>query len=275
MGFYAPSQIVQDVARHGVEVRPVDVRYSHYDCTLERTVDGEPALRLGLRLVGGLSVAGAERLVAARSDGPWRHVTEMARRCALDRGDLGALADAGALRGLAGHRHRARWEVAGVEEPSALFGDSVPAEGIPLLRRPTEGQDIAADYRSMHLSLERHPMSLLRPRLQREHIHAAADLWQLGHGSRARFAGLVINRQRPGSARGVTFVTLEDETGHANIIVWKQVAERQRRALLGSRLMEVTGRVQREGDVLHLVAERLRDRSSLLGDLLLRSRDFH
>ncbi len=275
MGFYAPSQIVQDAVRHGVEVRPVDVRFSHYDCTLERDADGEPALRLGLRLVGGLSAAGAERLVAARSDGPWRHVTGMARRCALDRADLGALADAGALRALAGNRHRARWEVAGVEEPSALFADSFPAEGLPLLRGPTEGQDIAADYRSMHLSLERHPMSLLRARLQRERIHAAADLWQLAHGSRTRFAGLVINRQRPGSARGVTFVTLEDETGHANIIVWKQVAERQRRALLGSRLMEVTGRVQREGDVLHLVAERLRDRSALLGDLLVRSRDFH
>ncbi|MGD8976259.1 MAG: error-prone DNA polymerase [Gammaproteobacteria bacterium] len=275
MGFYAPSQIVQDAIRHGVEVRPVDVRYSHYDCTLERDTDGEPALRLGLRLVGGLSAAGAERLVAARSAGPWRHVTGMARRCALDRADLGALADAGALRALAGNRHRARWEVAGVEEPSALFADSFPAEGLPLLRGPTEGQDIAADYRSMHLSLERHPMSLLRARLQGERIHAAADLWQLGHGSRVRFAGLVINRQRPGSARGVTFVTLEDETGHANIIVWKQVAERQRKALLGSRLMEVTGRVQREGDVLHLVAERLRDRSALLGDLLVRSRDFH
>jgi len=256
-------------------VRPVDVRYSDYDCTLERCADGQPALRLGLRLVGGLSTNGAERLVAARAAGPWRDTIELARRADLDRGDLGALAGAGALRGLAGHRHRARWAVAGVEEPSPLFADSVLVEGVPLLRRPSEGQDIVADYRSMRLSLERHPMSLLRARLRREHIHAAQDLWRLDHGSRARYAGLVINRQRPGSAHGVTFVTLEDETGHANIIVWKNVAAGQRRALLGSRLMEVTGRVQREGDVLHLVAERLRDRSALLGQLMVRSRDFH
>jgi len=275
MGFYAPSQIVQDVARHGVDVRPVDVRYSDYDCTLERCADGQPSLRLGLRLIGGLSAAGAERLVAARFAGPWRDTTELARRAGLDRGDLGALAGAGALRGLAGHRHRARWAVAGVEEPSPLFTDSMLVEGVPLLRQPSEGQDIVADYRSMRLSLERHPMSLLRARLRGEHIHAAQDLWRLDHGSRACFAGLVINRQRPGSARGVTFVTLEDETGHANIIVWKDVAACQRRALLGSRLMEVTGRVQREGDVLHLVAERLRDRSALLGQLMVHSRDFH
>ncbi len=275
MGFYAPSQIVQDAARHDVEVRAVDVRYSDYDCTLEKAADGEPALRLGLRLVKDLAADRARDLVLARSAGAWRDVSDLARRSGLDRRDLGALAAAGALRGLAGNRHRARWAVAGVEEPLPLFGDGVMVEGTPLLRRPSEGQDIVADYRSMRLSLERHPMSLLRERLAGEKIRTAADLWQLDEGSRVRCAGLVINRQRPGTAGGVTFVTLEDETGYANIIVWKTIAVRQRRALLASRLLEVTGRVQRQGEVLHLVAERLRDRSVLLGGLLVRSRDFH
>jgi len=275
MGFYAPSQIVQDAGRHGVEVCPPDVSASDYDCSLERGESGEAIIRLGLRMIAGLSRSGAERVVAARAAGPWRDVTDLAERAALDRGDLGALASSGALAGLAGHRHRARWDVAGIEEARPLFGRGVGTEALPLLRRPTEGQDIVADYRSLGLSLGRHPMALLRDRLVGERICDARTLWEIENGRRVRYAGLVINRQRPGSARGVTFVTLEDETGHANIIVWSKVAEAQRRALLGSRLMEVTGRVQREGDVLHLVAERLEDRSALLGALMIRSRDFH
>jgi len=275
MGFYAPSQIVQDAVRHNVEVRPPDVSASDYDCSLERRDDGEAVIRLGLRMIGGLSRTGAERVVTARAAGQWKDVTDLAERANLDRGDLGALAFAGALSGLAGHRHRARWDVAGIEEARPMFGRGVGTEALPLLRRPTEGQDIVADYRSLGLSLGRHPMALLRDRLAGERICDARTLWEIGNGRRVRYAGLVINRQRPGSAQGVTFVTLEDETGHANIIVWRKVAEAQRRALLGSRLMEVTGRVQREGDVLHLVAERLADRSALLGALMVRSRDFH
>jgi error-prone DNA polymerase len=275
MGFYSPSQIVQDARRHDVEVRPVDVRVSAYDCTLEPAGTGAAAIRLGLRLVGGLSRSGAERLLAARGAGPWRDAEDLARRARLDRGDLGALAGAGALTGLAGHRHRARWAVAGVEAPLPLLADAGHTEAIPLLRRPTEGQDIVADYRSLGLSLGRHPMRLLRDRLQKEGIRCTRDLWQLRPGCRVSCAGLVITRQRPGSAKGVTFVTLEDETGHINVIVWKNVAQRQRRALLDARLMEVIGQVQREGEVLHLVAERLRDRSALLGALSVRSRDFH
>ena len=275
MGFYAPSQIVQDARRHGVEVRSPDAHSSDYDCSLEPGKDGEPSIRLGLRMIAGLSRAGAERIVAARTSGPWRDVTDLAERAGLDRGDLGALASAGALAGIAGHRHRARWDVAGIEDHRPLFGRGGGPEALPLLRRPGEGQDIVADYRSLGLTLGRHPMALLRERLSRERICAADSLREIENGRRVRYAGIVINRQRPGSAKGVTFVTLEDETGHANIIVWRKVAENQRRALLGSRLMEVTGRIQREGEVLHLVAERLRDRSALLGSLLVRSRDFH
>jgi error-prone DNA polymerase len=275
MGFYAPAQIVRDASAHGVEVRPVDVRASAWDCTLERRTDGEPALRLGLRLVKGLSEAAARRIARRMRVGPPPDVETLAAEAALDQGALAALAAADAFAGLAGHRHRARWAVAGVEPPLPLLEDAAPTEGLPLLSRPTEGREIVADYRSLGLTLRSHPLRLLRERLSAERLVTAAELRQVPHGCRVRHAGIVINRQRPGSASGVTFVTLEDETGHVNLIVWRAIAARQRQALLGSRLLEVVGQVQREGEVLHLIAERLRDRSELLGDLMTRSRDFH
>jgi error-prone DNA polymerase len=144
-----------------------------------------------------------------------------------------------------------------------------------MLRPPREGENITADYRAIGLSLGRHPLALLRARLTRERVLSAAELAQLPPGLAVRTAGLVITRQRPGSAAGVTFVTLEDETGHVNLIVWQQVAERQRKALLGARLLEVTGTLQREGEVMHVIAYRLRERNRLLGRLTIRSRDFH
>jgi error-prone DNA polymerase len=275
MGFYAPSQLVQDASRHGVELRPVDVSASGEDSSLERREDGEPAVRLGLRLVSGLSSAGRERLVLARRAGAFGSVSELARRAALDRGDLAALARAGALAGLAGHRHRACWAVAGVEPALPLLEATEVREGLPLLRTPTEGREVVADYRSTGLSLGRHPMAFLRERLADDGIVSAAELNAAPHGARTCCAGLVINRQRPGSAKGVVFVTLEDETGQANIVVWQAVANAWRRPLLGARLLEIVGRVQREGEVVHLVAERMADRSALLGALDVRSRDFH
>jgi error-prone DNA polymerase len=275
MGFYAPSQLVQDARRHGVEVRPVDVTASDWDCTLERGEDGAPAARLGLRLVAELSAAGGERLVAARRARPFDSVADLARRAALDRGDLAALARADALRGLAGHRHRASWAVAGVEPVLPLLEEAPIREGLALLRAPSEGCEIVADYRSTGLTLGRHPVALLRSRLADDGVVSAAELNSAPHGVRTTCAGVVINRQRPGSAKGVVFVTLEDETGQANIVVWQSVAEAWRRPLLGARLLEVAGRVQREGQVVHLVAERMADRSGMLGALDVRSRDFH
>jgi error-prone DNA polymerase len=275
MGFYAPSQLLQDAQRHGVEVRPVDALASAWDCTLERCADDAPAVRLGLRLVAGLAANAGERLVAARQASPFESVADLARRARLDRGDLAALARAGALAALAGHRHRASWAVAGVEPVLPLLEDTRICEGLPLLRAPTEGREIAADYRSMGLTLGRHPLALLRDRLAEDGLVSAAELNAAPHGVRAAYAGIVINRQRPGSAKGVVFVTLEDETGHVNVIVWKTVAEAWRRPLLGARLLEVAGQVQREGPVVHLVAERMADRSALLGALDARSRDFH
>jgi error-prone DNA polymerase len=162
-----------------------------------------------------------------------------------------------------------------VVAPTPLFPETRIEEATPLLAAPSEGQDIVADYRSTGLTLGRHPLALLRERLSRTGIASAARLRELAHGDRVKSAGLVLLRQRPGSASGVTFVTLEDETGVINLVVWKRVAERWRRALLESRLLEASGTLQREGDVLHLVVNRLVDRTPLLGGLTTRSRDFH
>ena len=161
-----------------------------------------------------------------------------------------------------------------MEAPLSLIDEPQIAEGIPLLRAPREGQDIVADYRHVGLSLRRHPLELLRPRLEARSVLSAARLREHPSGSRVRTAGLVVTRQRPGTASGVTFVTLEDETGYINLIVWRQIAERQRRALVGSRLMGVTGELQLEGEVMHVIVHRITDLSSWLGDLVAPSRDF-
>jgi error-prone DNA polymerase len=167
------------------------------------------------------------------------------------------------------------WSVAGVEDPLPLIAQPRIAEGIPLLRTPREGEDIVADYAHTGLTLRRHPLALLRPRLDAKGMLSAARLRELQHGANVRTAGLVITRQRPGSAMGVTFVTLEDETGQVNLIVWRDVAERQRQALTGSRLMGVAGELQVEGEVRHVIARRLVDLSRWLGRLSAPSRDFH
>ena len=276
MGFYAPAQLVRDARAHGVEVRPVDATISEWDCTLERRDDASAALRLGLRLVKHLSREGADRLLAARAAHAFHNIADTAERAALDRRDLQALAAAGSLVKLAGHRHRAVWQVTGVERALPLLPAATAiAEGIPLLRAPREGQDIVADYGSTGLTLRRHPLALLRDKLQPRGVLPLQDLWAQPNGKMVLAAGLVITRQRPGSAGGVTFVTLEDETGYVNLIVWNRVAAEQRAALLESRLLEVRGKLQREGDVQHVIAQRLTNLSALLGDLVVASRNFH
>jgi error-prone DNA polymerase len=272
MGFYAPAQLVRDAREHGVPVRAVDVNASRWEATLE---GGEAALRLGLGQVRGLARASAERLLEARAAGAFRSVQDLAERTGLGRRELALLAAGGALETLAGHRHRAAWEVSGVVPPTPLFPVNLGREGTPLLAAPTEGRSIVADYRSLGLTLGRHPLALLRPRLAALGLSTAAELGRLPHGARAASAGLVLVRQRPGSASGVTFVTLEDETGVVNLVVWESVGDAFRRPLLESRLLEARGAVQREGEVLHLVVKRLVDRSTLLGALLVPSRDFH
>ncbi|MEQ1801645.1 MAG: error-prone DNA polymerase [Gammaproteobacteria bacterium] len=274
MGFYAPSQLVQSARRAGVEVRPAEINHSDWDCSLEATAEGGHALRLGLRLAGGLGKEAGLQVVHCRGGRDYRSVQDLAVRTGLGRHELAALAASGALAGIAGHRHRAHWAVAGAEPPLPVFPELQIAEGIPLLSAPTEGQDIAADYRSLGLTLGRHPLALLRARLRRHGISPAMDLQEARDEARVHVAGIVTTRQRPASAAGVTFVTLEDETGCINLIVWPQLAERQRRVLLESRLMGVRGQVQRQGDVLHVVAMRLEDHTALLGELPSRSRDF-
>jgi error-prone DNA polymerase len=202
-------------------------------------------------------------------------VQDLAERARLGRKDLGALASSGALKGLASNRHRARWEVAGVERPTALLDHARFTEGVPMLRRPTEGEDIAADYRHIGVSLGRHPLALLRARLDGAGVLTARSVAELAAGTRVRTAGLVITRQRPSSASGVTFVTLEDETGYLNLVVWEKLAERDRKILLGASLLGVSGAVQKQDGVLHVIAERLFDHSELLGRLVTYSRDFH
>ncbi|HEY4970383.1 MAG TPA: error-prone DNA polymerase [Steroidobacteraceae bacterium] len=276
MGFYAPAQLVRDARSHGVEVRAVDVMISGWDCTLERRTDGCPALRLGLRLVKHLSIEGAARLRAARAARAFDSIADLAERAKLDRRDLEALAAADALAGLAGHRHRAVWQVSGVERALPLLpAATVLEEGIPLLRAPREGQNIVADYGSTGLTLRRHPLCLLREKLRRRGVLPTQELWERPNGAKVITAGLVITRQRPGSAGGVTFVTMEDETGHVNLIVWNRVALEQRAALLESRLLEVHGTLQRESDVQHVIAWRLINLSAMLGDLSVTSRNFH
>jgi error-prone DNA polymerase len=221
MGFYAPSQLVQSARHAGVEVRPVEVNCSAWDCTLEATADGQYALRLGLRLVSGLGVAEGLQLIRQRSERPYHSVQDLHERTGMARQGLGALATAGALAGIAGHRHRARWAVAGAEPPLPVLPVLRIAEGLPLLRAPTEGQDIAADYQSLGLTLGRHPLALLRTRLRRQGVRTAIELQELRDKARVRTAGIVTTRQRPGSAGGVTFVTLEDETGYVNHSPWQ------------------------------------------------------
>ncbi|HSQ03259.1 MAG TPA: OB-fold nucleic acid binding domain-containing protein, partial [Burkholderiales bacterium] len=282
MGFYSPSVLVQDARRNGVEVLPVDVTVSEWECTLEASHSlrlpprsSRPAVRLGLLIINGLSEAGGQRVVAARRKRRFDDVADIAQRAQLNRRDLHHLAAAGALRALAGHRRNAHWLAAGVEHAAHLLDGAPIQESLPQLPAPSESEDLIADYESLELTLGRHPLSFLRQRLQRMRLSTAAELNDLPNGKPARTAGIVTCRQRPGTAQGVVFVTLEDETGHINVVVWRDLVERQRRELLGSRLLGVEGVLQKEGGVVHLVARRLTDHSRLLGRIALQSRDFH
>jgi len=274
MGFYAPSQLVQDAQRHGVEVRAVDVLASDAQASLERGEDGD-AVRLGFNSVASLSRGAAEGVAAARRERPFASVADLAVRARLACGELDALAAAGALASLAGHRLQAAWSAAGAAAQLDLLDDAPPSEAAPELVAPSEGENLVADYASTGLTLGRHPLALLRARLAAQRFVSAAELRGAGHRQLVRVAGIVTGRQRPGTATGIVFVTLEDETGFANIVVHSKLVDRQRRELLGARLLGVFGQVQREGEVVHLVAKRLVDLSALLGQLPTASRDFH
>ena len=232
-----------------------------------------PAIRLGLRMIKGLREDAAGRIVDARSQRPFRGVDDLAERAGLDRGALRKLADAGALKGLAGHRHRARWAALGAQRQGDLLAGAEVREQLVQLSVPAARQELLDDYASLGLSLQHHPLSLLRSRLGRR-VLRASDLPRQNDGRRIAAAGVVTHRQRPGTASGVVFVSLEDETGTVNVIVWPKLLERYRREVLGGRILRVYGRLQNAEGVCHLVAERIDSLDSWLAELDSRSRDF-
>lgn len=277
MGFYSPSQLVQDARRHGIEVRPVDIAISTWDSTLEERYgdpESQPAVRLGLSLQRGMSREAVARIEDARAIRPFDSVADLARRAHLDRADLQVLAGANALASLAGNRREALWQAVGAVPDKDLLRPTTVDEAMPALAAPSEGEDIVGDYRAAGLTLGRHPLALLRKRLLDNRFMPASTLYDYKDGQLARACGLVTVRQRPGTAKGVLFLTLEDETGNVNVIVWKSLVEQQRKEVLGAPLLGVYGIWQRQGEVRHLVAKRLVDMSGLLGRLNTQSRDF-
>lgn len=276
MGFYSPDQVLQDARRHDVEVRPVDVRYSDWDCSLEPDEHGEPAIRLGLRMIRGMREDDARRIEQARQSGAFRDAEDLSVRARLDASARERLADAGALGGLVGHRYQARWAVAGVEEQLPLFvGVSAPNEDAPGLPAPSPGEDLLTDYATLGTTLGPHPLALLRQALRARRCRSSRELQAVEHGRPVSVAGLVIGRQRPQTASGVIFVTLEDEFGMVNVVVWHDLAERQRRVLVQSQMLRIDGHLETQDGVRHVIAGRLTDLTAMLTGLDIRSRDFH
>ena len=290
MGFYAPAQIVRDARDHGVVVRPPDVNHSEWDCTLETDAAsaGGLALRLGLRQIRGFGQDDATRLVAERGNG-YDSLFTLDRRTGLAAASLERLARADAFGSVGLGRREAFWTIRGLAEPSLpLFADMAgdPEEDEGDLPAPSPGEEVVEDYASLRLSLKAHPLSLLREALAARGIVRSDALAGIDAGNRVRVCGLVLVRQRPGSAKGMIFATIEDEGGVANIVILPPVFERFRRPVLASRLLEVRGRLQREETVIHVVAEHLADLSPMLSRLVdskkgmaplstVRSRDFH
>ena len=285
MGFYSPDQILQDARRHGLQILPVDVSASDWDCSLEplpaqpgraeKGLSGQPAVRLGLRMIKGFRQEDGRCIESARRQRAFVDIADLAERARLDVRAQELLADAGALRALAGDRYRARWEVAGVEKQLGLFAELPRQEEAPVnLPRPSVGEDLQADYHSLGTTLGPHPLALLRAQLKARRCRSSRELLEVEHGRSVSVAGLVTGRQRPGTASGVTFVTLEDEFGNVNVVVWRDLAERQRRVLVGSQLLKVDGTLETVGEVRHLIAGRLTDLSPLLDGISVRSRDF-
>lgn len=283
LGFYSPSQLVQDAQRHGVEVRPVDVMHSDWDCTLEAgqaaCAQAQAPVRLGLRMVGGLSGGAAQRIAAARVDSPFTSTEDLALRAELDAGELKALAGADALISLSGHRRQQVWDASALKLAPPLLKAAPVEEDWLELPAASEGAEVVFDYAATGLTLRSHPLALLREQLRPMRLQTADQLREQPDGRLVRACGLVVMRQQPQTAKGVVFVTLEDETGSVNVIVWKSLREKQRSELLHSRLMAVYGVWQRDvasgGEVRHLIAKRLVNLTALLGGLATHSREFH
>ena len=300
MGFYSPSQLVQDARRHGIHIRPVDVLHSHWDHCLELPHDSakkaqvtetrQPALRLGMRIVKGLTQAAALRIESTRDQCVFTDMNDLIRRTQLNKKDREALASANALQAFSAHRYQAHWQILGIEPERPLLNKIQEAENKALSAQTTEHppkadtiqlpapsaiDNMLADYRSTGLTLGSHPMALLRDHPVFKHCKRQIDLQDLNTNRFVRVAGLVTGRQRPGSASGVVFLTLEDETGNINVIVWKDLQQRFRQALLGSKLLLVKGVMECKNEVIHVIAGELIDHSDVLDSLAVKSRDFH
>ena len=279
MGFYEPAQLVRDARNHGVEVRAVDVAESGWECTLEH--DGvlarpqQAALRLGLRMVKGIAEAAAQRLVAARAAAPFRDVDDAIGRAPLSRREAVRLAEAGAFGALAPHRRAAWWQAAPARAAAPLFERAPPPErAAPLLLAPHESEMVVADYATTGLTLHSHPLHFLRTHVAKLGGAPCSVLTRALQGARVAVAGLVLHRQKPGTASGVLFMTLEDESGSANVIVREREQQRHRLAVISGRLLLVRGKVERVGEVVHLLAERVSDLTELVRRIETRSRDF-
>ncbi len=293
MGFYAPAQLVRDAIDHGVEVRPVDVNESQWDCTLEPLDGDRHALRLGFRQVKGLREEGMNQLVEKRAMG-YRSPDDLRRRAGLHIAEVEHLARADAFRSMGLDRRQALWAVKGLAKEADLplfagLGETQVAHPLRPVPLPVMGlgEHVVEDYATTTLSLKRHPVALLRDGLKRDGFMPAAALKEMRDGQRVKVAGIVLVRQRPGTAK-VVFITLEDETGIANLVVWPQLFERFRQDIMGARLLGCSGRLQREKEVIHVVVNRLEDLTPRLrllrhpeaildrgAPLATRSRDFH
>ncbi len=287
MGFYSPSQLIQDARRHDIEVRSVDILYSDWESTLEAPVyQGEiaakqPAVRLGLNRIKGLREDAAIRIIQARQHGPINSIQDIASSARLDKGTLARLTEGGAFKSLSGNRYQTHWQVSGLlpDSPMLKVAETQPDYAMepPLtLTAPDEADDLRADYTSLGLTLGRHPMALLREQKDSPFIgcKTANDLEQMNHGRFVKVSGIVTGRQRPSSASGVLFLTLEDETDNVNVVIWTRILETYRSAVVQGRLLKIKGVLERQASVIHVIAGHVEDLSHHLEHFSLKSRDF-
>jgi error-prone DNA polymerase len=281
MGFYTPSQLIQDAKRHGIQFLPIDVNHSRWDHELLPTPDqGQPPVRLGFRLIKGLSEASAKRLVEARQSNRFQTLADLRQRTGLNKADLEALASADALQSISGNRYQSQWHVMGLEPDRPLLRNEATLyekrrNSDVSVTPPSVAEDVLADYQTTGLTLRAHPLALLRDKTPFKQCRRQSELHQLGNHRFVRIAGLVTCRQRPGTASGVVFLTLEDETGNHNVIVWPRVQENFREALMTAQLLLVKGTLEARDGAMHVIAGSLHDYSASLQSLTIQSRDFH